>query len=106
MPSHCKCDKPQRAGQYHDFLHNVGMMNTNNWKYCSVELGGARYDYIYDVHNNEVYTQHFPGIAVQKFHMSCGLMMDPDTLKEIIAYKLGMHALVNTHATASYESLF
>jgi hypothetical protein len=83
----------------------MGMMQ-KNWKYVSVELGGTRYDYIYDVDRNDVYTQDFPGIAVQKFHMSCGLLMDPDTLKEIIAYKLGMHELVNTQPTASYESLF
>jgi hypothetical protein len=82
------------------------VMMKNNWKYVSVELGGTRYDYIYDVHKNDVYTQDFPGIPVQKFHMSCGLLMDPDTLKEIIAYKLGMHELMHTQATASYESLF
>jgi hypothetical protein len=81
-------------------------MMQKNWKYISVELGGARYDYIYDVHKNDVYTQDFPGISVQKFHMSCGLMMDPGTLKEIIAYKLGMHELMHTQTTASYESLF
>ena len=83
----------------------MGMMK-KNWKYVSLELGGTRYDYIYDVDNNEVYTQDFPGIAVQKFHMSCGLLMDPDTLKEIISYKLGMHELMNTQVTASYENHF
>jgi hypothetical protein len=82
------------------------VMMKNNWKYVSVELGGVRYDYIYDVHKNDVYTQDFPGIPVQKFHMSCGLLMDPDTLKEIIAYKLGMHELMHAQSTASYESLF
>lgn len=84
----------------------MGMMNKNNWKYCSVELGGVRYDYIYDVGRNDVYTQDFPGISVQKFHMSYGLMMDPDTLKEIISYKLGMHALTNAEVTQSYEKHF
>jgi hypothetical protein len=83
----------------------MGMMQ-NNWKYISLELGGTRYDYIYDVHNNDVYTQDFPGISVQKFHMRCGLMMDPDTLKEIITYKLGFACIDACATTASYESLF
>ena len=83
----------------------MGMMK-KNWKYVSLDLGGTRYDYIYDVDKNDVYTQDFPGIAVQKFHMSCGLLMDPDTLKEIISYKLGMHELMNTKVTASYENHF
>jgi len=83
----------------------MGMMQ-KNWKYISLELGGARYDYIYDVDKNDVYTQDFPGIPVQKFHMSCGLMMDPGTLKEIISYKLGMHELVNTKVTEPYENHF
>ena len=70
------------------------MMNKKSWKYISLNLSGERYDYIYDMGKDEIYTQMFPGIPVEKFVLSCGMLMRPEILKQIVMEKLAEYQLL------------
>lgn len=70
------------------------MMNKKSWKYISLNLSGERYDFIYDMGKDEVYTQTFPGIPVEKFALSCGMIMKPEILKQIVMEKLAEYQLL------------
>lgn len=69
-------------------------MKKKNWKYISLNLSGSRYDYIYDMDNDKVYTQDFPGIEVEKFRLNCGMLMTPTILKQIVMEKLAEYQLL------------
>lgn len=71
-------------------------MKKKNWKYISLTLGGERYDYIYDMGKDEVYTQDFPGIPVETFRLSCGMIIHPHILKQIVMEKLAEYQLIRT----------
>ena len=69
-------------------------MKKKNWKYISLSLSGERYDYIYDMGNDEIYTQDFPGVPVEKFRLNCGMIMQPNILKQIVMEKLAEYQLL------------
>jgi len=62
-------------------------------------LSGNEYHYILDLDCDEVYTQTFPGIPVEKFYLKCGRLMRPEILAELIKYKIGLAELKKTTYT-------
>lgn len=65
-------------------------MSESTYKYCSLNLSDARYDYCYDSATDEVSTQLFPGIPIHKVILNCGYYLTHDQVKKIIKYKLGI----------------
>jgi hypothetical protein len=56
----------------------------------SLHLSGERYDYVYYPLTREVCPQNFPDVAVVKFRLPCGTMIDHDMIRNIIEDKLGI----------------
>jgi len=65
-------------------------MSESTYKYCSLNLGGDRFDYCYDATNGEVSTQLFPGIPIHRATLACGMHVTHDDIRTIIKYKLGI----------------
>lgn len=59
-----------------------------DWKYIRINLGGERFDFIYDVKLDKVYPKLFPGIEVEPFNLRCGLRIKPEILKKIVIDKI------------------
>lgn len=81
------------------------MMN-KNWKYISLYFAGDRFDYIYDIVADKVYTQLFPGIEVEPFTIGCGHRILPNQLKQTIIEKLTLAELRKTASVLDYDKYF
>lgn len=53
-----------------------------------LNLAGGEYFYIFDTVNKTVYTQEFPGIPVERVHLTCKHSLNHDQLAKIIETKI------------------
>ena len=65
-------------------------MSESTYKYCSLDMGGDRFDYCYDSTSGAVSTQLFPGIPIHRVTLGCGLRASHDDIRTIVEYKLGI----------------
>jgi hypothetical protein len=65
------------------------------YKYCSLELGGERYDYCYNPSTEEVSTQDFPGIKIHKLHIDKNCVLSHDTVRTLIKIKLDGNSVIS-----------